>query len=307
MNDALEDAEAEREAAASASGAPARPAPAPDYGAFAPHALARVGLAIGRALPRGQAGLKLAGAVRPLALSGVKSGVADVEALGLKLRLHPKDNLSEKRLFMTPQCFDPDELEALRAVMGPGRTFADIGANAGAYSLVAAKAGGSACRVLAVEPQREMRRRLAYNARINGLSNIEITGVALSDYEGEGVMRLVAGNLGQTRFAGRARGDGEAVRVTTLLTLLDEHGVTRADAIKIDAEGSERRILSAFYAAAPRERWPHRVLLEKFDVQGEAGDEDPAPQLIKRGYAIERESRRNYVLRGPDAPEAVPA
>ncbi len=286
------------------------PAPNPPehaFGAFRPGALSRLAMLVGRALPKGAAGLRLAGAVRPLAMSGVRCGVADVEALGLKLRLHPRGNLSEKRLFLTPQCFDPDELDALRMAMGPGRTFLDIGANAGAYALVAAKAGGPTSRVVAVEPQREMRAKLAYNARLNGLSNIEISGVALSDYEGEGVMRLVAGNLGQARFSGRPGGEGESVRVTMLLTLLDELKIERPDAIKIDVEGSEWRILSAFYAAAPRERWPHRLILEKFAVQGEAGDEDPAPQLIKRGYAVERETRLNYVLRGPDAPEALPA
>ena len=295
MNDALEDARAQRDAPVSAgAGAPARPAPSPDYGAFSPHALARGGQAIGRALPRGEAGLKLAGAVRPLALSGVKSGVADVQALGLKLRLHPKDNLSEKRLFMTPQCFDPDELDALRRFMGPGKTFADIGANAGAYALVAAKAGGPACRVLAVEPQREMRRRLAYNAALNNIDTITLSGVALADYEGESVMRLVSGNLGRAALKGSG-GEGEAVTVTTLKALLDAHGIERLDAAKIDVEGGEAAILSAFFRDASEARWPSLVILERPDVNAATGT-DPVALCLKRGYTLARTTRMNAIL-----------
>ena len=282
--------------------APAPHAPTPVFGAFGPGALSRLGLAVGRMLPRGEAGLRLAGVVRPLALLGARHGVSDVNALGLKLRLHPKDNLSEKRLFLTPQCFDPDELAALGAAMGPGKVFFDIGANAGAYALVAAKAGGPASRVVAVEPQGEMRRRIAFNARENGLSNIEITGVALSDYEGESVMRIVASNMGRAALSRRAgdhrdgqAGSGEAVRVTTLVKLMDELGVRRLDAAKIDVEGGEAAILSAFFREAEPERWPSLLILERPQVNATGGD-DPVALSVKRGYRLARTTRMNAIL-----------
>ncbi|PWE17451.1 hypothetical protein DDZ18_07155 [Marinicauda salina] len=277
--------------------APAPGAPEPGFGTFAPGPVARVGLAIGRALPAGAAGLKLAGAARPLALSGVKNGVADVEALGLRLRLHPKDNLSEKRLFMTPQCFDPAELAALAEAMGPGRTFLDIGANAGGYALFAAKAGGQTARVIAVEPQREMRRRLAYNARLNGLDNLEITGVALSDYEGESVLRLVESNLGRTALA--REGGGEAVRVTTLETLLDELGVARVDAMKIDVEGGEARILAPFFAKTDPARWPGLIIMERPALNRDGDGADPVALACANGYRLRQETRMNAILERP--------
>ncbi|EAP89198.1 hypothetical protein OA2633_00355 [Oceanicaulis sp. HTCC2633] len=267
--------------------------PAPDYGAYAPGFVSRIGLAIGRALPASRAGLRLAGAARPLALNGVKAGVADVEALGLKLRLHPTDNLSEKRLFMTPQCFDPAELAALRGTMGPGRTFMDIGANAGAYSLVAAKAGGAKSRVIAVEPQREMRRRLSFNARQNGLGNIEMAGVALADYEGEEVMRMISGNHGQARLGGS---EGEAVRVTTLLTLMDELKLKKAHAMKVDVEGGEAAILSHFFAKADKDRWPDLLILERADMADGRETQDAAALALRKGYAVRQSTRMNVIL-----------
>ncbi|MGJ3230503.1 MAG: FkbM family methyltransferase [Oceanicaulis sp.] len=271
------------------------PQTAPGHGAFAPGMVARVGLAIGRALPKGRAGLRMAGAARPLALTGLKDGRSDVEALGLKLRLHPRDNLSEKRLFLTPQCFDPDELDAVRAVMAPGKVFFDIGANAGAYALVAAKAGGPGCRVIAVEPQAEMRRRMLFNARQNGLETLEVTGVALADYEGEDVMRMVAGNLGRTALTGPGEASGEAVRVTTLPRLMEEMRVTRIDAMKIDVEGGEFAILSTFFKQAPETAWPELLILERADLDGRDAP-DASALAQSRGYKVHHTTRMNVIL-----------
>ncbi len=267
--------------------------PAPGYGAYAPGFVSKIGLAIGRALPASRAGLRLAGAARPLALSGMKAGVADVQALGLKLRLHPTDNLSEKRLFMTPQCFDAAELEALRSIMGPGKAFMDIGANAGAYALVAALAGGEKSRVIAVEPQREMRRRLSFNARQNALGQIEMAGVALADYEGEEVMRMISGNHGQARLGGS---EGEAVRVTTLLTLMDELKLSKAHAMKVDVEGGEAAILSHFFAKAPKTRWPDLLILERADMADGRTTPDAAALALSKGYRIRQSTRMNVIL-----------
>ena len=269
----------------------------PGHGAYAPGWPARLGLAIGRRLPAGRTGLRAAGAVRPLALTGLTDGRCDVEALGLKLRLHPRDNLSEKRIFLTPQCFDPDELDALRAVMGPGKIFIDIGANAGAYALVAAKAGGPSSRVIAVEPQREMRRRFMFNARQNGLHNVEATGVALADYEGEDVLRMVEGNRGGAALDAVGE-DGEAVRVTQLATLLGELGIPRLDAAKIDVEGGEFPILSAYFKTVASGAWPHLLILERADMGGRDAP-DAAALALSKGYAVQARTRMNVILTRP--------
>lgn len=285
---------------ASESGAaqpPERAESAPDHGTYAPGWAAKLGLAIGRRLPAGRTGLRAAGAVRPLALTGVRDGQCDVEALGLKLRLHPKDNLSEKRIFLTPQCFDPEELDAVRAVMGAGQTFIDIGANAGAYALVAAKAGGPGARVIAVEPQREMRRRLLFNARQNKLHTIEVTGVALADYEGQDILRMVEGNRGGAALDAKGT-DGEAVRVTRLATLLEELKVSRLDGMKIDVEGGELPILAAYFKSVAPEAWPELMVLERADL-ADRDAPDAAALAMAKGYGVKARTRMNVILTRP--------
>lgn len=270
------------------------------HGAFRPGLTSRLGIAVGRALPRGRTGLKLAGLAQPLAMSALKNGVADIEVLGMKLRLHPLDNLSEKRAFLTPQCFDAVELDTLREAMGPGKTFIDIGANAGLYSLVAAKAGGRAARVIAVEPQDEMRRRLAYNARTNGLDNIEISGVALADYEGESVMRLVGDNRGGTQLVAGQAGSAShahALRVTMLATLLAEMRVAKLDVMKIDVEGGELAILAPFFANVARERWPDLIIMERPAINKVEASRDALSLACSRGYRVETETHANAVLK----------
>lgn len=282
--------------------APARPRsrsmtaskPDPDYGRFTPAWFGQAARGLASRLPANRTGLRLAGALRPAALAGLKGDAADVHAFGLSLRLYPRDNLSEKRAFLTPQCFDPLELAALRAAMGPGKVFIDVGANAGLYALVA-HAGGPASRVIAVEPQGQMRRRIAFNARQNGLANIDISGVALADYEGEDVLRYVPGNLGGAALAGLPAPGGEAVRVTTLPRLMDEMRVQTVHALKIDAEGGEAAILRAFFAGADRARWPQIMILERADLAGRNGP-DAAKLALARGYQIVQTTRMNQIL-----------
>ena len=269
----------------------------PPHGRHAPGLAARAAIAAGRMLPKGEAGLRLAGALKPLAMGGAR-GPRDVEALGLRLRLHPHDNLTEKRLLVTPQCVDPQELATVRRAMGPGRTFLDIGANSGLYSLVAAASGGPKSAVLAVEPQSEMRRRLAFNARMNDLGNIQIAGVALSDYEGEDLLRIVGENRGATRLSTAQAGDGEAVRVRKLFNLLQDYRWTHIDLMKIDVEGDEWRILSDFFSQAPASLYPKRIIMERFEVNAavRADAVDPMPRLARLGYVQERPARRNVIL-----------
>lgn len=257
----------------------------PAHGMFRPGLTSRLGLTIGRALPAHRVSLRLAGIARPLAMSALKDGMADVEAFGLKLRLHPEETLAERRVFLTPQCYEPDEMAALHGVLGAGRTFIDIGAGAGLHALVAAKAGGRGCRVIAVEPRSDLRRRIAHNARANSLSNVEVSGVALADYEGESVMRLV----------GEAA--DEAVRVTRLATLMAEMRIASLDALKLSADGSELAILAPWFADTTRERWPSLMILRRPAGKSPGELRDAISLACSRGYTMARETPANVLLR----------
>jgi FkbM family methyltransferase len=269
------------------------------FGTYAPSAAAKAAIGLGRLLPQGGFGLWLAGIVRPTALSGLSDGFADVEALGLKLRLRPRANLSERRLYVTPHLVDPDELAAVRAAMGPGKVFVDIGANAGLYAFIAALAGGPDSRILAVEPQSDLRERLAYNAGLNGFSQIEIAAEALSNHDGTARFRIDPKNLGRSQLAeADEAADTEIVRVTQLATLLAERGIARVDAMKIDVEGHETLILKPFFETAVPSVWPGLLIMEKPALNAVQG-ESAVSLALEAGYELVQETRMNAILARP--------
>ncbi|MBY0420818.1 MAG: hypothetical protein K2Q06_00845, partial [Parvularculaceae bacterium] len=100
----------------------------------------------------------------------------DVEVFdGARARLHPFDNICEKRVYLSPQLWDAAERAALETEIKSADAgvfhFVDVGANAGLYTLfvhaAAARANKSA-RALCVEPDVEMRRRLNFNLAATG-------------------------------------------------------------------------------------------------------------------------------------------
>ena len=201
----------------------------------------------------------------------IKYGVhhaLDVTVWNLRLRLLPRGNMSEIKLLFAPQLFDRDELALLGACLPAGGVFVDVGANAGVYTFWALHCVQSSGRVIAVEPDPEMRRRLAFNLRSNSADNVEICPVALSDADGEGELLINPSQRGENTLAHdearRAGGERVVHRVPlrTLVGLLAERGVERVDALKIDIEGHEPAVLGHFFAHAPRTLWPRLAITE---------------------------------------------
>ncbi|HSI60398.1 MAG TPA: FkbM family methyltransferase [Ideonella sp.] len=238
------------------------------WGAYAPAAWVRALLAACHAVPGRVPALHrlVIWLRRP-----VKYGVAhplDVMQWGLKLRLLPRGNMSDAKLLFAPQFFDRAELALLAERLPPGGTFVDVGANAGIYSFWAHHCMRGRGRILAVEPDPEMRRRLRFNLDSNGLSNVELAPVALSDRQGTAALLLNLSQRGENTLAleeaSAAGGDRMALTVETdtLTHLLQAHGMARIDALKIDIEGHEPPVLRHFYAHAPEALWPRLVIVE---------------------------------------------
>lgn len=265
------------------------------WGAYRPTAGIRLALALAHAMPPALAML-----TKPLRRP-VKYGLAtplDLEVWGLKLRLLPRGNMSEQKLYTAPQLFDRDEFALMANRLREGGVFVDVGANAGIYSFWAHRCMGGRGRIVAVEPDPEMRRRLEFNARTNGLTAIDLCPVALSDHEGTGELQVDTTQRGQntldTDEARRAGGTRTAltVPVTTLLALLQSRGIDHVDVLKIDIEGHEPPVLRHFLSHAPESLWP-RVVISEFKDQT-AGD--ILALLARCGYRQRQTTRLNFVF-----------
>ena len=125
-------------------------------------------------------------------------------------------------------------LHALR----PGDFFADIGANIGSYSVLAAGAAGT--RVISVEPVPATFKHLMDNIRLNDLSDrVEAICCGLSSQSGE--LQFVSSLDTMNRVA--LPGEDLPTVTVPVRTLNDICGTSIPAIIKIDVEGHEKPVL----------------------------------------------------------------
>lgn len=128
-----------------------------------------------------------------------------------------------------------DDMGFALHVLRPGDLFADVGANAGSYTVIASVVGAE---IIAVEPLPETYRRLLRNIRMNGI-NAETHQCGLSSKPGE--LRFTTDRDAMNRVAGPDdAGPTTVIPVTTLDKLLAGRVPFL---IKIDVEGHEPQLL----------------------------------------------------------------
>jgi FkbM family methyltransferase len=274
------------------------------FGALAPNPFDRAIMALTGRMPDNWAGLKLAMALRRLVTMRMETAAAlDVERWRLRMRLHPRDNGCEKNLLFTPQMYEPPEREELAreiaGVSGRAFVFVDIGANVGLFSLFVA-ATARAARILAIEPEPGNFARLAFNIAANPGLPITPLALALGETEGTAVIMLNARDRGGTRMvAGRAqatgtRPGGVEVKCRPLIGVVTDAGLTGIDALKIDVEGAEDKVLVPFFRDAPAALWPGLIVIEDSSAEWSS---DLFALLASKGYAVSSRTKQNVMLR----------
>jgi FkbM family methyltransferase len=275
------------------------------FGVHAPQGFARWAIERTRAMPNRWSTRRIAFMLRRLAINSLGGAPVDTEALGVRMRLYPYNNICEKKVLFTPQYFDTQELAILESWIRDGFTFVDVGANVGAYSLfVAAKAGPKA-RILAVEPQPDVFDRLAYNIRQNPFGTIKAVACAVADRAGELTLFLDPRNKGESsvKIVGPSQSGTVRVPAVTLLDLLREEGFARVDAMKLDVEGAEDLILDPFFRDAPEALYPSYFIIE--DGRGQ-WQMDLAGLLEAKGYRLLVHTQLNLVYERPSGSAGRP-
>ncbi|MDA0998666.1 MAG: FkbM family methyltransferase [Proteobacteria bacterium] len=143
-----------------------------------------------------------------------------------------------------PAGYEPDVAAVLAALLTGPRTFLDIGANWGYFTLYAAALRGFTGPIHAFEPAPATR------ADLNGLvaelalaSRVTVHAEALSDHHGQAEMAIHEAETGLNRIAGSGLGREGAGRASVALARLDDLGLS-PDVIKMDVEDHEFEALS---------------------------------------------------------------
>lgn len=148
-----------------------------------------------------------------------------------------------KFIYAFREYYEP-ELAYLEKVLSPGKVFIDVGANFGVYTLVASKLVGTSGRVIAFEPTAQSFAILRRNIALNHFANVRAFQFALAQRRGKAWLYHgwdpVGNSLGKDPLCGN---EGEEVQTEALDKLLEEKGIDRVHAIKIDVEGAEELVL----------------------------------------------------------------
>jgi FkbM family methyltransferase len=266
------------------------PAP-PPFGAFAPNAAqhAVISLAQRSRLKRG--------AFRPMLsrlVNLLRAGPVDVSYQGASFRFYHQASATERGALFNPD-YNIEELDFLRAHSPDGGVFVDIGANVGTYAMVLARQVGSSGKVIAIEPHPITHARLAFNRAASGASQVTLVAAAAGPSDGELMIETDGDNLGASHIVtGEPASNAIKVPSLRLQRILDDAGVTHVDALKIDVEGFEDRVLTGFFRQAPRSLWPRAVVIEHLS-RNEWLD-DCIADMRARGYAEAGKTRSNTLL-----------
>ncbi len=197
----------------------------------------------------------------PGSAAPVSERVTTVE--GLVMYVDPSDFAVGHTVARTGS-YEPEVSAALRARLGPGATFVDVGANIGWFSILAASLVGPTGRVVAVEPNPDNVALLLRSAEDNGFGNIAAHCVALAEEPGVVALETDGSN---GRVIPVDRPPPAPVRASYVVAAqpLDEllrlAGADHVDVMKIDVEGAEPMAVRGASHMLQRD---HPVLVSEF-------------------------------------------
>ena len=224
----------------------------------------------------------------------LRAGPVDVQYQGAAFRFYHQASATERGALFNPD-YNREELDFLRAHTPAGGVFVDVGANVGTYAMVLARDVGAAGKVIAIEPHPVTHARLAFNRAASNYAQVILVAAAAGASDGELMIETDGDNLGASHIVtGKSSGNAIKVPSLRLQRILDETGVAHVDALKIDVEGFEDRVLTGFFKEAPQSLWPRAVVIEH--LSRSEWQDDCIADMQARGYAEAGKTRSNTLL-----------
>lgn len=186
-------------------------------------------------------------------------------------------------------------------LLAPGDTVIDVGANIGCFTIYAAKRVGTLGKVIALEPDENSFRQLTRNLQLNSLSNVVPLRLAVGGHEGTVSFHSSELALFSSTYASvngvDIGGTVQEVSMTTLNTIMNDHGVRRCDYLKLDCEGAEYEIIRTLSAEIGSRI--EQITMEIHRVSG--GDPTQMRQNLRDlGFALLHRGNVSYLRRVGD-------
>ena len=134
------------------------------------------------------------------------------------------------------------EFQLIKALVQPGMTFVDVGANIGIHSVIASRLIGEKGYVYSFEPEPTNFALLKANLLRNGCTNVTAVNVAVGDKRSKLKLYIESGSIGTHSLLPKNTTAKNAIEVNVIP--LDEYfkGKT-VDILKVDVEGFESQVL----------------------------------------------------------------
>ena len=149
---------------------------------------------------------------------------------------------ADRSFYFLGRWYDRAATMAVKAVLRPGDTVLDVGANYGHFTMTSAATVGPQGSVHAMEPNPTSFARLTMHVTLNNLAHVDVHNVGVADAPQTLTLQIPRINSGEASFTQLIYDDYREVScpVTTVDAIADGGPV---DMLKIDVEGFETAVL----------------------------------------------------------------
>ena len=178
---------------------------------------------------------------------------------GYRMRLGLSE-WSERQTYFLGRYFDLGTQHFLMQALGEGDTLIDVGGNIGMITLLGARLVGAEGKVVTFEPNPDAANRIQETLTENGIANVLLHRVGLSDQAGEFTLSVITahtgmGTLAEVEEAHKSLVTAKhAVRVVRGDEVIGSNPLPGAVTMKMDIEGFEVRALRGMVETLRRYR-----------------------------------------------------
>jgi FkbM family methyltransferase len=175
--------------------------------------------------------------IQPKRLFKNKTTIAKYDST-LKIKLNLEEWI-QQQIFLFDY-FDQEGIDCVKKNLKNGDVFLDVGANIGAYALIASKIVGETGKVLCFEPVTSTFNHLKENVELNGLSNIQIEQKALMESPQNIEIHIGdISNTGTSSIVNKVENESKSEMIEAIVFDDQFKDLDRIDFIKMDIEGAE--------------------------------------------------------------------
>lgn len=218
---------------------------------------------------------------------------------GLTLRLEVRQKLEFDLLMHRA---DIEELFFLEEYLrtSVNKTFFDLGANIGFYSMYIAK-NVQNVEVFAFEPDDYNINKFQHNITLNALKNITIFPYAVAEANQNMQLRIKPFGRGSNSLLlpqkfHEKNDTFQQIEAKRLIDVVNETGVSSIGAMKIDIEGYEYLVIKDFFVEENRALFPKVLIIEEWGHIIKRNGNSSIQLLLNLGYRLVNHKGDNFFL-----------